>query len=117
LTADADEGAVDLIAGRALRLLDGAGDRPNRLLDVDDDGFLETRRRHNSLADDSQAAIAPHLTDERANFARTDVDSDQYRFAFHSLVLGLVLRSVSLILTDPAASDRGSSTTAVHRAM
>ena len=85
LAADADEGAIDLVAGGTLGMLDGPGDRPDRLLDVDDDGLLETAGGHDALANDRQAAVPPHLTDERADLARPDVDSDQHRFAFHSL--------------------------------
>ena len=85
LPADTDEGAIDLVAGGTLGMLDGPGDRPDRLLDIDDDRLLETAGGHDALADDCQAAIPAHLTDECADLARPNVDSDQHSFAFHSL--------------------------------
>ncbi len=45
LAADADEGPVDLPAGQPFGVLDRAGDRVDRLVDVDDDALLEARRR------------------------------------------------------------------------
>ena len=39
LAADAHEGAVDLPAGQALGALDGVGDGPHGLVDVDDDAL------------------------------------------------------------------------------
>ena len=108
LAADADEGTVDLISGGSFRVLDGAAYRPDRLLDVDDHTLLETGRRNDALADDGQAAVAPHLTDERADLARTNIDSDEYRFAFHSLHPRSTGSVRLLSLTDPAAFDRGT---------
>ena len=83
LAADADEGPVDLPAGQALGVLDRAGDRMDRLVDVDDDALLEPGRRHGALADDRDAAVAAHLADERDDLRRADVDPDQDRFSFH----------------------------------
>ena len=83
LPADADEGAVDLPAREALRVLDGVRDRPDRLVDVDDDALLQAGRGHGPVAHDRQAAVPADLADERADLRRADVDADQDRFPFH----------------------------------
>ena len=93
LAADADEGPVDLPARQALGVLDRAGDRMDRLVDVDDDALLEPGRRHGALADDRDAAVAAHLADERDDLRRADVDPDQDRFSFHRSCRPSPLRS------------------------
>jgi hypothetical protein len=86
LSADADECAVDLPAGQALGPLDGFGDRPDRLVDVDDHALLEPGRRHGPVTHDRQAPVAADLPDEGADLAGADVDPDEDRFSFHRVV-------------------------------
>ena len=86
LAADAHEGAVDLPAGQALRLLDGVGDRPDGLVDVDDDALLEARCRDGPVAHDRQTPVPADLADEGADLAGADVDADEDRFSFHRVV-------------------------------
>src|ERR1035437_9670149 len=82
--ADPHEGAVDLPAGMALGLLDRGRDRMDGLVDIDDDALAEPRRRHRTLPDDRDAAVAPDLTDQGHDLGRPDVDPDEDRLAFHS---------------------------------
>ena len=86
LAADAHEGAVDLPAGEALRLLDRVRDRPDGLVDVDDDALLEARCRDGPVAHDRQTPVPAHLADEGADLAGADVDADEDRFSFHRVV-------------------------------
>ena len=83
LAADGDERPVDLPARQPLGALDRLGDRADRLVDVDDDALLETRRRDGPVAHDRQPAVAAHLADERADLGRADVDPDEDRFSLH----------------------------------
>ena len=86
LAADADECAIDLPAGQALGPFDGIRDRPDSLVDVDDDALLQPGGRHSPVAHDRQPPVAAHLADERADFARADVDADEDCFSFHRVV-------------------------------
>jgi hypothetical protein len=83
LAADADEGPVDLPAGQPLGALDGVGDRPHGLIDVDHDALLEPGSGHGAMTHDRQPPIATHLADEGADLAGADVDADEDRFSFH----------------------------------
>jgi hypothetical protein len=85
LTADADERPIDLPAGQPFGVFHRGGDRVDRLVDVDDDALLQPGGRHGAVAHDRQLAVPTHLTDERADLARADVDADQDRFTFHRL--------------------------------
>jgi hypothetical protein len=84
LAADADEGAVDLPAGEALRVLDRGCDRVDGLVDVDDDALLQAGGRDRPLADDRERAVPAHLADERDDLRGADVDPDEDRFSFHA---------------------------------
>ena len=83
LPADADEGAVDLPAGQPLGALDGVGDGPDGLVDVDHDGLAQAGRGDGAVAHDGQAAVAADLADQGADLGRADVDADEDRFPFH----------------------------------
>jgi hypothetical protein len=66
-------------------MVDRAGDRADGLLDVDHDALLEADGRHYALTDDGQTPVTSHLADKSTDLARTDIDSDEHCFAFHSL--------------------------------
>src|SRR2546426_953533 len=83
LAPDRHEGPVDLPAGEPLGAFDGFRDRADRLVDVDDDALLETRRRNGPVAHDRQPAVTTHLADERADLRCADIDSDEDRFSLH----------------------------------
>jgi hypothetical protein len=86
-------------------MIDRSCNRADGLVDVDHDCLLETAGGHRPLADDGQAAVTRHLSDERAYLARAYIDTDENCFAFHSLpssVLTSIARRCLLGTADGA---------------
>ncbi len=79
----ADERGADLVAGGALRFVDGFGDRAAGLIDVDDHALAHALRRRQADAQDAQSGAAGrglfHVRHERAHLCGADINPDQKR--------------------------------------
>ena len=80
---DADEGADDLEAGLLLGLLDGADDRLDHVVGIDDDALLHAARRHDADADDFEVVLVGDLGDQRADLGGADVDANDDAIVAH----------------------------------
>ena len=82
-TADAHEGRLEVHPRQPLGGGDGAADRCDRLLDVDDLALAQAGGRLDALADDAHGTARRDLTDERHDLARADIERDEDRFVIH----------------------------------
>ena len=73
---DACEDRMDLAAGHQLGFLDRALDRLHGRVDVDDDAALQAARRMRAHAHDFDDSLGGQLADDRHDFRRADVESD-----------------------------------------
>ena len=67
---------MDVAARHQFSFLDRTLDRMDRRLDVYDDALLQSARRVRADADNFDVAFLVYLTDDRNDFGRTNVQSD-----------------------------------------
>ena len=75
-SGDARVDVGDFSASHGFGLIDGALNRLNRRLDVDDDALSQPLRRVRADADDVDAVFS-QLTDDCADLRRADVEADE----------------------------------------